>query len=121
MRSRRSKSRWPRDGLGSLRNLELLLAWRQRRTRPFTCWEFVNRREGETRKRRTPGRASLPDPVSRRALLARLRLFYDTGRCADAEQLIVDAANDPRNDPSDLRNARRRFLANSAGLMKPSG
>ena len=37
-----------------------------------------------------------------RAVLARLRLFHDTGRLASAERLILDAAKDPRNDRTDL-------------------
>ena len=37
-----------------------------------------------------------------RAVLARLRLFHDTGRLAIAERLILDAAKDPRNDRTDL-------------------
>jgi enediyne biosynthesis protein E4 len=37
-----------------------------------------------------------------RAVLARLRLFHDTGRLAAAEKLINDAAEDPRNDRTEL-------------------
>jgi tetratricopeptide (TPR) repeat protein len=36
-----------------------------------------------------------------RAFLARLRLLHDTGRLAAAETLILDAADDPRNDRSE--------------------
>ena len=35
---------------------------------------------------------------SRHAILARLRLYHDTGRLAEAERLILEAADDPRND-----------------------
>ena len=44
-----------------------------------------------------PGSAFL-----QRAVLARLRLFHDTGRLASAERLILDAAKDPRHDRTDL-------------------
>ena len=36
------------------------------------------------------------------AVLARLRLFHDSGRLAAAEQAILDAAADPRSDRTDL-------------------
>ena len=39
---------------------------------------------------------------TQRAILARLRLYHDTGRLAAAEKMIIDAANDPRNDGTDL-------------------
>lgn len=38
----------------------------------------------------------------RRAILARLRLFHDMGRLADAEQLVTNASADPRADRTDL-------------------
>ncbi len=39
---------------------------------------------------------------TQRAILARMRLFHDTGRLAAAEQVVIDAANDPRNDRTTL-------------------
>ena len=57
----------------------------------------ANQAAAEAWARVVPGSA-----FSHRAILARLRLFHDTGRLADAEQLIIDAAEDPRNDRTDL-------------------
>jgi enediyne biosynthesis protein E4 len=39
---------------------------------------------------------------SQRAIIARLRLLHDTGQLAAAESLIVSAAEDPRNDRTDV-------------------
>ncbi|WP_165235694.1 tetratricopeptide repeat protein [Aquisphaera insulae] len=38
-----------------------------------------------------------------KAILGRMRLAHDQGRLAAAEQIIEDAARDPRNDPSHTR------------------
>ena len=58
---------------------------------------------GEIGRPRKRGRGSRPVPTfSQRAILARLHLFHDTGRLAAAEKLVIDAANDPRNDRTDL-------------------
>jgi tetratricopeptide (TPR) repeat protein len=46
----------------------------------------------------TPGSA-----FSHQAILARMRLFHDSGRFADAEQIIIDSAEDPRNERTGLR------------------
>ena len=46
----------------------------------------------------TPGSA-----VVHQAILARMRLFHDSGQLAAAEQVILDAAADPRNEPTDVR------------------
>jgi tetratricopeptide (TPR) repeat protein len=37
-----------------------------------------------------------------RAILARLRLFHDTGKLSAAEKIVIDAAADPRNDRTEL-------------------
>ena len=73
------------------------------RTRSPTCWEpasrhGANQAADEAWARVVPGSA-----FSHEAILARMRLFHDRGQLADAEQLINDAAEDPRNDRSDLR------------------
>ena len=47
-------------------------------------------------------RVSAGSAFTQRAILARLRLYHDTGRLAAAEQVVIDAANDPRNDRTDL-------------------
>ncbi len=48
----------------------------------------------------TPG-----SQLSHKALLARMRLLHDQGQFAAAEQLINDAAEDPRNDRCARANA----------------
>ena len=57
-----------------------------------------NQAAAEAWARVAPGSA-----FAHQAILARMRLFHDSGRLAAAEQLINDAAEDPRNDRSDLR------------------
>jgi enediyne biosynthesis protein E4 len=46
----------------------------------------------------TPGSA-----FSQRAIFERMRLFHESGRFAVAEQIIIDSAEDPRNERTDLR------------------
>jgi len=46
----------------------------------------------------TPG-----SEFSQRAIFNRMRLFHESGRFAVAEQIILDAAADPRNERTDLR------------------
>ena len=41
--------------------------------------------------------------LSHKAILARMRLFHDQGQFANAEQLINDSADDPRNDGAHVR------------------
>jgi enediyne biosynthesis protein E4 len=53
---------------------------------------------GEALARVDPGSA-----LSHKAILARMRLFHDQGQFASAEQLIADAALDPRAERSHLR------------------
>ncbi len=63
----------------------------------------------ERERRRDPAaaeawaRVAPGSAFAHQAILARMRLFHDNGRLAAAEQLINDAAEDPRNDRSDLR------------------
>jgi len=87
------------------RNLEKLLAWK---ADPNGGIVYVlgscelargrNQAAGEAWARVVPGSA-----FSERAIRGRMRLFHDSGRFAAAEQLINDAAEDPRNDRSELR------------------
>ncbi len=56
-----------------------------------------NQAAGEAWARVVPGAAFWD-----RAIMSRLRLFHESGRLADAEQLIRDAAEDPRNERSAL-------------------
>ena len=86
------------------RNLVNLLAWKPSSDEADYLLGICEQARGRPQEataawsRVTPGSA-----FAHRAILARMRLFYDSGRCADAEQLINDAAEDPRNDRSDLR------------------
>ena len=86
------------------RNLENLSAWKPKSDEVDYLLGICEQAQGRyqealaTWARVTPG-----SPFAHRAILARMRLFYDSGRCADAEQLINDAAADPRNDGTDLR------------------
>jgi enediyne biosynthesis protein E4 len=48
-------------------------------------------------------RISPGSELSHKAILTRMRLFHDQGRFALAEQLIDDAAQDPRNDRAHVR------------------
>src|SRR5262249_4640019 len=87
------------------RGLDKLLAWRADPNGEFayllgSC-ELARGRNpaaGEAWARVLPGSA-----FSERAIQGRMRLFLDRGRFAAAEQLIDDAARDPRNDRSALR------------------
>ncbi len=56
-----------------------------------------NQAAGEAWARVVPGAAFWD-----RAIMSRLRLFHESGRLADAEQLIRDAAEDPRNERTAL-------------------
>jgi enediyne biosynthesis protein E4 len=86
------------------RNLDRLLAWKPGSDEAAYLLGICEQARGRIQEataawsRVTPGSA-----FAHRAILARMRLFYDSGRCADAEQLINDAAEDPRHDRSDLR------------------
>ena len=91
-----------RFGLAA-RNLDKLLAWKPNSDEAAYVLGICEQARGryqaaaEAWARVAPGSA-----FSQRAILARLRLFHDTGRLAAAEQLIIDAAEDPRNDRTDL-------------------
>ena len=56
------------------------------------------REAGEAWARVVPG-----SEFARLAILAHMRLLQESGRLADAEQLVKDAAEDPRNDRMGLR------------------
>jgi thioredoxin-like negative regulator of GroEL len=89
---------------GAARNLVNLLAWKPNSDEAAYLLGMCEQARGRIQEaadawaRVTPGSA-----FTHRAILARMRLFYDRGRCADAERLVNDAADDPRNDRSDLR------------------
>ena len=91
-----------RFGLAA-RNLELLLARKPNADEAAYVLGMCEQARRRTREadqawaRVTPGSA-----FTQRAILARLRLFHDTGRLASAERVVIDAANDPRNDGTDL-------------------
>ena len=48
-----------------------------------------------------------------RAVQARMRLAQEMGHFAEAERLVNEAADDPRNDGSELRQCSYRFIAGS--------
>ncbi len=85
------------------RNLERILAWRPGSDEAAYVLGICEQTRGRNQAadqawaRVTPGSSFL-----QRAVLAQLRLFHDTGRLASAEQLVLDAAKDPRNDPTEL-------------------
>ena len=85
------------------RNLEQLLAWKPDADEAAYVLGMCEQARGRTREadqawaRVAPGSA-----FTQRATLARLRLFHDSGRLAAAERAVIDAANDPRNDATDL-------------------
>lgn len=90
---------------GACRDLEKLLSWRADPDGELvyllgSCELARGRSQaaGEAWARVVTGSA-----FSERAMQGRLRLFQDRGRFAAAEQLINDAAEDPRNDRSGLR------------------
>ena len=68
-----------------------------------------NQAADEAWARVVPGSA-----YSDRAILARMRLFQDSGRLSDAEQLIRDAAEDPRNE-------RTALLISLVPIYNPQG
>ena len=87
-----------RFGLAS-RKLETLLAWKPDSDGALVfllgCCEQSrarNKAADEAWSRVPPGSA-----YSERAISARMRLLLDSGRLAAAEQLVVNAARDPRN------------------------
>ncbi len=85
------------------RNLEKLLAWRPGSGEAAYALGVCEQARGRypaaelAWARVAPGSA-----FTHLAILARLRLCHDTGRLADAEKLVIDAAQDPRNDRTDL-------------------
>jgi enediyne biosynthesis protein E4 len=85
------------------RQLEKLLAWRPDSDEAAyvlgICEQTLRRNQAaeDAWARVAPG--SL---FSHRAILAHMRLLHDSGRLAAAEQLIIDAALDPRADRTDL-------------------
>jgi enediyne biosynthesis protein E4 len=84
-------------------NLDKVLAWKPDSDEAAyllgTCEQARGRKQAasEAWARVVPGCA-----FSGRAILARLRLFHESGQLAAAEQYINDAAEDPRNDGSAL-------------------
>ena len=84
-------------------NLEQILAWKPDSDEAAyvlgLCEQAPGRRQAAEAAwaRVAPGSA-----FTRRAIMARLRLLHDSGRLAFVEQLVIDAANDPRNDRTDL-------------------
>ena len=91
-----------RFGLAA-RNLENLLAWNPSADEAAYALGICEQARGRTREAdQAWARVSPGSAFTQRAILARLRLFHDTGRLAAAEQVVIDAANDPRNDGTDL-------------------
>jgi thioredoxin-like negative regulator of GroEL len=91
-----------RFGLAA-RNLEKLLAWSPSADEAAYVLGICEQARGRTREAdQAWARVSPGSAFTQRAILARLRLFHDTGRLAAAEQVVIDAANDPRNDGTDL-------------------
>ncbi len=91
-----------RFGLAA-RNLEQLLAWKSNSDEVAYVLGICEQARGRAREAdQAWARVSPGSTFTQRAILARLRLFYDTGRLAAAEQVVIDAANDPRNDRTDL-------------------
>jgi tetratricopeptide (TPR) repeat protein len=92
-----------RFGLAA-RNLVELLAWKPDSDKAAYLLGVCEQARGRNPAaaaawaRVTPGSA-----FAHRAILGRMRLFHDRGRFAAAEQLIHDAAEDPRHDRSDVR------------------
>jgi enediyne biosynthesis protein E4 len=85
------------------RDLNQLLAWKPDSDEAAYVLGICEQARGRNQAaeqawaRVAPGSA-----FSHRAILACLRLFHDTGRLAAAEKLVIDAAEDPRNDRTDL-------------------
>ncbi len=85
------------------RDLETILAWKPHSDEAaymLGICEQARRRYPAAQQawaRVTPGSLFL-----QRAVLARLRLFHDMGQLAAAEQVVIDAAADLRNDRTDL-------------------
>jgi tetratricopeptide (TPR) repeat protein len=86
------------------RNLDKLLAWKPGSDEATYLLGICEQGRGRYHEAASAwARVSPGSAFAHRAVLARMRLFYDSGRCADAEQLVIAAAQDPRNDRSDLR------------------
>ncbi len=93
------------------------------------CWDGVNRNGADSRPpaRLWPGSAPGSE-LSHKAILARMRLFHDQGQFAAAEQLINEAARDPRERQparasaarADLQPARPRSMKRN-GCSKRGG
>ena len=91
-----------RFGLAA-RRLETMLSWKPDSDEAAYVLGICEQRRGRNQAadlawaRVAPGSA-----FSQRATIARLRLFHDFGHVARAEQLLTDAAGDPRNDRSEM-------------------
>jgi enediyne biosynthesis protein E4 len=81
------------------RNLEKILAWAPDPDEAAyllgTCEQAQGRIQAADK---AWARVAAGSAFSQRAIMARLRLFHDTGRLAAAEKFLIDAAEDPRND-----------------------
>ena len=101
---RSSRRSWPADTRSPAETWTS--SWPGRRTRTgesLTSWDPASWHGGETRRPAKPGRGSCRVPRSRRrAIRGAMRLFHESGQLAAAEQLINDAARDPRNDRTAL-------------------
>ena len=86
------------------RNLEKLLTWNANSDEAAYLLGICEQARGRKDEAATAwARVAPGSAFAHRAILARMRLLYDDGQCARAEQLINDAADDPRNDKTDLR------------------
>ena len=83
----------------------------RRRARPRFCWDGVNRNAADSKAAAEAlARVAPGSELSHKAILARMRLFHDQGQFAAAEQLINEAALDPRNDERPRASAARADL-----------
>ena len=91
-----------RFGLAA-RNLEQLLAWKPDSDEAAYVLGLCEQSRGRNQEAETAwARVAPGSSFTQRAILARQRLLHDSGRLAAAEQLVIDAANDPRNDKTGL-------------------
>ena len=103
----------------AVRNLEQILAWRIDSNEAAYVLGVCEQSRGRNQAADAAWARVMPgSDFTQRATLARLRLYHDTGRLAEAEQLILDAVSDPRNDATDLRVCSCRFTARSAARTK---
>ena len=99
---RRTPPWWPGFGLAA-RNLEQLLTWKPDSDEAAYVLGLCEQCAGELVRPRQRGPGDAPgSDFTQRAILARLQLLHGAGRLSDAEKLVIDAANDPRNDRTDL-------------------